>query len=100
MSGRETNLTKNSSPDKILVLEPKPGLDPKSGSGMVDKRLFSGANQLHAIMDPEYGHWYLKYDSGIIPQQLQQRWTSFPRLLDYTRSYFEKRDILIKEVKE
>lgn len=83
--------------DRILVLEVGEG-GPKSSSGIVDHRLFNGDNKLHAIFDRHFSQWYLKYDSGKIPPQLDQRWTSFPRLLEAATAYFNKRNVKVKEV--
>lgn len=98
MSGTETNLTKNHTRDRVLVLKPIEGKDPKGSNGLVDKRLFTGDNKLHAVMDPEYGHWYVKFDMGVVPPQLQQRWTNFAKLYHFVQEYYLTRDIEIKEV--
>ena len=98
MSGRETNLTKNHTPDRIVVL--KPLGDVKDSMGKVDNRLFSGENNLHAKMDLEYGHWYLQYESGSLPQPLQQRWTSFSRMRNFVTDYFKRRNVEIAEIKD
>lgn len=98
MSGREYNLTKNHSPDRILVLKPIEGKEAETASGKVDPRLFTGKNRLHAVMDSEYGHWYLKLEQGQLTETMQQRWTSFPRLLDATKAYFLRRNIEIVEI--
>jgi hypothetical protein len=90
--------SKNHVPDRVLVLKPKEGMTAKSTGGLVDKRLFTGENNIHALMDPEYGHWYVKYDSGVVPQQLQQRWTSFNKLYEFVKNYYATRNIEIKEV--
>lgn len=74
------------------------GQDPTNSAGMVDKRLFKGGNNLHAKMDEEYGHWYVQFESGIIPKELQQRWTSFPKCYDYVDNYYKPRKIEIKEI--
>lgn len=95
---RETNLTKNASADRILVLKPIEGLDPKHTSGKVDPRLFTGENKLHARMDPEYGHWFVQYEMGTPALSLQQRWTSFNRLVNHLTEYFKQRNIYIAEI--
>src|SRR5215469_16623162 len=97
MPGRDYNLTKNASIDRILKLQAIDGR-PQDVSGKVDPRLFTGENRLHAVMDPEYGHWYLRYEAGFLPSSLQQRWTSFPRLLTFTSEYFKRRNIEIIEI--
>ena len=98
MSGRETNLVKNKSKDRILVLKPIEGKDPLDNKGMVDKRLFSRENNLHALMDMEYGFWTVQYDSGIIPPAFQQKWTSFTKLYSFVSEYYKRRNVEIKEI--
>lgn len=88
---------KNRELDIVLVLEPIDGA-PLSAAGLVDKRLFTGENRLHAIMDTQTCLYYLKYDSGIVPEPLRQRFTSLKKLLDFVTGYFERRKIRIKEI--
>lgn len=83
--------------DRILVLSLREG-GARGTSGLLDNRLFKGSNRLHAIIDGQTLLWSLKYDEGIIPPVLRQRFTSFQFLLDYCRNYFDKRNIDIKEV--
>jgi hypothetical protein len=98
MSGRETNLVKNHTKDRILVLKPMEGKDVLSSKGMVDKNLFTGKNNLHALMDEDYGHWSVKYDSGIIPPAFNQKWTAFSKLYKFVSDYYKLRNIQITEV--
>jgi hypothetical protein len=98
MTGRETNLVKNTSKDRVLVLKPIEGKDALNTSGMIDKRLFSRENNLHAIMDEQYGHWHVEYDSGVVPPPLQQRWTAFSKLYNFVSEYYKKRNIQIVDV--
>lgn len=89
---------KERSTDRILVIQPKVGKKPKNGIGLVDPRLFTGENRLHAIMDSQYASWYLKYDQGVLPQAFKQKFTSFPVLLSTVKNYYNKRDLEITEV--
>ncbi len=100
MTGRETNLTKNHSPDRILVLKPMEGKTVKDTAGRVDGRLFTNENNLHAVMDPQYGHWYFKYDSGSLPEPMQQRFTSFSKIYDFAVQYFGRRNVDVTDVKD
>ena len=100
MTGRATNLTKNRGPDRILVLRPMEGKTAKDTAGRVDGRLFTNENNLHAIMDPQYGHWFFKYDSGTLPEPMQQRFTSFSKLHSFATEYFKRRNVDIVDVKE
>ena len=98
MTGRETNLVKNHTADRVLVLKPIEGKDALSSKGMVDNRLFTRENNLHAIMDEQYGHWHVEYDKGVIPPDFQQRWTSFSKLYNFVSEYYKKRNIQIQEI--
>lgn len=98
MSGRATNLAKNNTYDRILKLRLIEGLTATSTSGSVDKRLFKDENSLHAKMDLEYGHWYVQYEKGTVPPSLQQRWTSFSKMLQYVTEYYKRRNVEIAEI--
>lgn len=90
--------SKMRSTDRILSLAPKEGATAKNTGGAVDNRLFTGANKVRAIMDGETTLWHLKYDKGITPEPLKQQFTSFSKLYNHARVYFENRNIEIKEV--
>lgn len=91
---------KNRANDIVLVLKAKDGKSPLNTSGVVDKRLFTGENQLHAIVDTQTMLWYLKYDQGIVPEPMKQRFTSLDKLMNFTTEYFSKRNIDIVEVQD
>jgi hypothetical protein len=84
--------------DRVLVLEPIEGKATLSSTGMVDKRLFNGENRLHAIKDEATTLWYCQYDSGRLPEPLQQRFTGFKALLKFVEDYMLRRNVRIKEV--
>lgn len=92
--------SKMRSPDRILVLKVKDGKAPIASTGLIDKRLFTGENNLHAIMDMQTCLWTVKYDNGGLPEPLKQQFTSFSSLLKHTRAYFHKRNVEIVEVKD
>ena len=92
--------SKNRSSDRVLVLKLIDGKKPLDSIGLVDKRLFTGENKLHAIMDTQTCMWTLKYDMGGLPQPLKQRFTTFTKLLEYTRNYWKTRNIEISEVQD
>lgn len=91
----ESNLA---SPDRVLVLEPIDGKKPLSSTGLVDPRLFTGGNKLHAIMDKQTSLWTLKYDDGLVPPALRSQYTGFRILKEHCEQYFAKRNMRIKEV--
>ena len=84
--------------DRILSLEPMDDKKPLTSTGLVDSRLFTGENKLHAIKNPQTCLWSLRYDSGLIPPALRGRFTSFKALTDRCQRYFETRNIKIKEI--
>jgi hypothetical protein len=89
---------KISATDRVLVLEVMEGERALSSTGLVDTRLFTGENKLHAVLDHSSMLWHLKYDDGIVPQPLKQQFTGFGALYKFCEDYFKKRNIKIKEV--
>lgn len=98
MASREVNIAKNASNDRILVLAPIEGAPTLNSKGVVDKRLFTGENKLHAKLDPHFMLWSVQYDHGIPPQPFQQRFTSFTKLYDFVKDYYLRRNIQIVKV--
>ena len=92
--------TKLRSNNRTLVLKPVDGKKAASSTGLVDPRLFTGGNNLHAIKMPPYGLWAFKYDSGGLPEPLKQKFTSFKALFDFAKVYFLKRNLEIVEIKD
>lgn len=86
--------------DRIFVLRPIDGKRPSSSTGLVDTRLFTGGNVLHAKMDPQNCLWYMEYENGVLPQALKGRYTKFRDLREYVENYFRTRNIEIVEVKD
>jgi hypothetical protein len=85
--------------DRILVIRPMDGKKPTSGTGLIDVSLFStGGNQLHAMRDPLTTLWYFKYERGVLPTPLKQRWTSWTAMLAFATKYFKNRNLQIVEV--
>jgi hypothetical protein len=84
--------------DRIIILKPEPGKTVKNGLGLVDPRLFTGENKLHALKESVSGLWYLKYEAGGVPGALKQKWTGYNALLRATEDYFKKRNIRIESV--
>jgi hypothetical protein len=86
--------------DIIIVLKVSDTTKPRSVSGMVDYRLFKGGNNLHIVMDPETCLWSLKFDSGIVPPEIKQQYTSYKKALQAVANYYAKRGVEIKEVQD
>lgn len=87
----------NATKDKILTLAQRANV--KATNGLIDRRLFSGGNRLHAILENN-GLWSLRYDFGIVPEPLKQKFTSFSTALKTVKYYFDSRNIDVKEIIE
>jgi len=85
--------------ERILVLQLIDGKAPISTMGLIDKRLFNGEDNLHAVMNPIDCLWSFKYSTGMLPGPLKQKFTSFAALKKFADGYFNKRNLLITEVK-
>lgn len=96
----ERRLSRMKSDDRVLVLRPTEGLQARAADLSVDKGLFTGENNLHAVYDTNKGLWTMKYDRGALPGGLQNQFTLFSELLAHARVYFKKRNISIVEVRE
>lgn len=92
--------TKERSSDRVLVLKLMDDKAPIATTGLADRRIFTGENNLHAVMDPQTCLWNMRYDAGTVPQPLKQSFTSFKALYEYAEGYFKRRNILISEVKD
>lgn len=86
------------SEDRVFILAPIEGKNTITNSGLVDNRLFTGTNKLHAIMDPQTLMWSLKFEKGIVPAPLKQKFTKFSLLEKFVRDYFKARNIEVKEI--
>ena len=85
---------------RALVLKPKPGEKPKSETGLVDPRLFTGENNIFAVRHPPTSLWSFKYESGILPQSLKKSFTNINALVKYAEEYFGRRGMEIVEVRD
>lgn len=81
----------------ILKLRPINGA-PKTEKGNVDRRMFTGENNIHAKLDPQTCLWSLEYDHGMLPGAFKQRFTNFTTLMKHVKTYFEKRNVEIYEI--
>lgn len=84
--------------DRIISLRQMKDKPPLDTAGMIDKRLFSGENKLHAIKDPIYDLWHLRFEQGTIPEELRQSFTNFTILMKHAKAYYNKRNVEIFEV--
>jgi len=94
----ETNVR---STDRIISLEVMDGKKALSSTGLVDRRLFTGEQQLRLKMDPQTCMWYFQYtQNGLLPEGLQGQFTGFKAGLKHAESYFGRRNIKITDVKD
>lgn len=89
---------KNMSFDRIIVLKPREGQSTLNSKGMVDNRLFDGNNRLHAIRDSQTAFWSLRYDKGLVPEQMKQSFTTFQKMYDFVKGYFGRRNVDVVDV--
>ena len=91
-------MNKDRKTDRIIVVKPKAGQKPMSSTGLVDPRIFTGENKLHAIKSEQNNLWSLKLEAGGLAEPLKQKFSNFPTLLNFVRQYFEKRNLEVTEV--
>lgn len=85
----------NATKDKVIALARRPNA--KNTDGMLDNRLFNGGNNLNAILE-DNGLWSLRYDHGLVPEPLKQKFTSFSMALRTAKYYFDSRNVDVKEI--
>lgn len=83
------------SSDRTLKLE---RIDPKKDVGLFDPEVFKGKNNLHVVMDPSTCLWSFKYERGLVPPALKDRFTSFNVAKQQAELYFATKNIRIVEV--
>lgn len=83
--------------DRTLILKPIEGQKARNSAGMVDSRLFTGDNKIHAYKDP-WGTWFLKYERGDVPPAFKQKFTGFNQLYDFVTDYYKKRGVEVAGV--
>lgn len=87
--------------DRVLQLEVMDGMKPKSNTGLVDTRLFTGEQNLRLKMDPQSCLWYFQYtNNGLLPEALKGRFTGFKAGLNHAEDYFRRRNIKITAIKD
>lgn len=83
---------------RTFILKPMEGKKVTAANGLTDSRLFTGENKLIAFMDPHSSLWTLKYEQGIVPQSLQQRFTGINKVKEFITGYYAKRNIIVEEM--
>lgn len=95
------DIDNNAKDDRIIHMAVKEGEKIKGPTGLVDNRLFTGGNKLHAIFEGHTCLWYLKYDNGALPEPLRdKRYTSFKKAVEAAEIYFGKRGLEITKIEE
>jgi len=84
--------------DRIILLKKMEGKNTLDSKGMVDNRLFSGDNKLHAILDSETGLWSLKFEKGLMPGALDAKFTKFSKVVEKVKEYYDKRNVEIDKI--
>lgn len=87
----------NRKTDIILKLKPKEG-GARKNTGLIDYGVFTGTNNLHAIMDTQTCLWHLAYDHGKLPPQLKMKFTGYHSLMKHVTDYMKLRNVEIIEV--
>jgi hypothetical protein len=87
------------SPTRELVLKVRNGGAKESSTGLVDPGLFKGTNKLFTEMD-DTGLWFFKYERGVLPEPLKQRFTSVSKAVKFATEYLAKRNVDVTEVKD
>lgn len=89
------------STDRVLSLAVIDGEKPKSSTGLVDTRLFTGEQELRLTMDPQTCLWHFQYSkSGLLPEALKGQYTGFKAAMKFAENYFKSRNIKITQVKD
>lgn len=84
--------------DRILVLE-KENPKEKDG-GILDPGVFTGKNALHIKQEALSDLWVFKYDHGVVPPNLRNKYTSFNLAKEQAEIYFKTKKIKIVDVKD
>lgn len=92
--------SKMHSDTRVFVLKPMEGRSPLTSSGAVDKRLFSGENNLVAVRDIDKGMWVLRYLKSSLPAGLDVQFTEFNQLVAFVKQYFLKRNVEVTDILE
>ena len=90
---------KNHAPTREIIIKPMEGFKTLDSAGVVDTRLWKGGNSIYAIMG-DGGIWHFQYQSGILPEALQGKFTALSKLVTFAKEYFRKRNLEVVEVKD
>lgn len=85
------------STDRVLVLRK---IDPKGDTGLIDPAVFEGKNNLHILMDEQTSLWGFKYEKGIVPPVLKNKFTKFGLAYAEALKYLKSKNVEVVEVRD
>lgn len=85
------------SPDRILELEI---IDKEKKTPSNAETSVKAGNKIHVVMDEIDCLWRFKYEAGVLPTELKQRFTTFSQALKFATEYFLTRNIRVTEVRD
>jgi uncharacterized FlgJ-related protein len=86
------------SDDRIIELGQIPGQEKITTNSMADPGLLKGTNKLHAVMNPQFGSWKLKYEKGDLPVSLKGNYTTFNLAKEAAQRYFNNKGLEVVKV--
>lgn len=69
-------------------------------TGLLDPGVFEGKNRLRIVQDTSTLMWSFKYDRGVVPPALKNKYTSFKLAKEDAESYFKAKKINVVGIKE
>jgi hypothetical protein len=85
------------SPDRVLELE---AVDKDKKVPSNAETSVKAGNKIHVVMDEIDCLWRFKYDAGVLPAELKQRFTTFKQAYRHAEEYFSRRNLKITEVRD
>ena len=83
--------------DRVLVLRK---IDEKEDTGLIDPAVFVGKNNLHIFMDTQTSMWGFKYDKGMIPPILKNKYTKFSLAFAEAKKYLNSKNVEIVDIRD
>lgn len=83
-----------------LVFQRRPGVSVKNTLGTTDNRLLTGEGTVVIYFDSIVSLWGFRYTHGVMPQPLQNKFTSFSKAKAFAEHYYGRRGLDIIEYKD
>lgn len=80
------------SEDRMLNIEHIPNA---KSTSLIDPKLFTGEQEIHAVRGPFDNLWRVKYNKGTLPTPLKQSFTNFQQLFNFCVAYFGRRGVKV-----